>query len=185
MATADHEATADDSSRGPLLMWDCGSVLYDSYELTAFKRQLDAAVLASSRSLSMPHLTASVATTSPVPPTAAAADVQQHHQQARRRRRRRRLPALLRRLFSKVMLRLRLFPATGARGARYRTGDDRTGSPWSGALTSIPEEQSSSSPEMAESPVVEPAQSKLRKTQSERFIGSKAAAPMVQFDVVL
>ncbi|AQL03710.1 hypothetical protein Zm00014a_002682 [Zea mays] len=175
MATADHEAT-DDSSGGPLLVWDCGSMLYDSYELTAFKRQLDAAVLSSSRSLSMPHLTASVATTS-LPTT----DVQQ---QQGRRRRRRRLPALLRRLFSRV-LRLRLFPATGARGAHYWTGDDRTGSPWSGALTSIPEEQSSSSPEMAESPVVEPAQSKLRKTQSERFIGSKAAAPMVQFDVVL
>jgi len=153
--------------------------LVQSYELTAFKRQVDAAVLASSRSLSMPHLTTSVATTSP-PPTAADA---QHHQQARRRRRIRRLPALLRRLFSKV-LRLRLFPATGARGARYRTGDDGTGSPCSGALTSIPEEQSSSSPEMAESPV-EPAQSKLRKTQSERFIGSKTASSMVQFEVVL
>lgn len=177
MATADHEAT-DDSSGGRLLVWDCGSVLYDSYELTAFKRQLDAAVLASSRSLSMPHLTSSVATTSP--PTAA--DVQ-HHQQQARRRRRRRLPALLRRLFSK-MLRLRLFPATGARGARYRPGDDGTGSPWSGALTSIPEEQSSSSPETAESPV-EPASSNLRKTQSERFIGSKTASSMVQFEVVL
>jgi hypothetical protein len=183
MATADHEATpTDDSSGGRLLVWDCGSVLYDSYELTAFKRQLDAAVLASSRSLSMPHLTASVATPSP-PPTAAEA---QHHQQARRRRRRRLLPALLRRLFSKV-LRLRLFPATaGARGARYLTGDDGTGSPWSGALTSIPEEQSSSSPEMAEFPRVdEPAQSKLRKTQSECFIGSKTASSMVQFEVVL
>lgn len=64
------------------------------------------------------------------------------------------LRQLLQRLFSKVMLRLRLFPATGARGARYRTGDDGTGSPWSGALTSIPEEQSSSSPEMADSPML-------------------------------
>lgn len=181
MATADHGATDDDSSRGRLLLWDCGSVLYDSYELTAFKRQLDAAVLASSRSLSMPHLI--TATTSP-PTAAAAADAQHHQQQARRRGKRRRLPALLRRLFSKV-LRLRLFPATGARGGRYRTADDGTGSPWSGALTSIPEEHSSSSPEMAESPVVDHAQSKLRKTQSERFIGSKTASSMVQFEVVL
>ncbi|CAD6336697.1 unnamed protein product [Miscanthus lutarioriparius] len=118
------------------------------------------------------------------PPTAADAQAQHHQQQARQRRRIRRLPVLLRRLFSKV-LRLRLFPATGARGARYRTGDDGTGSPCSGALTSIPEEQSSSSPEMAESPPVEPAQSKLRKTQSERFIGSKTASSMVQFEVVL
>ena len=118
------------------------------------------------------------------PPTAADAQAQHHQQQARQRRRIRRLPVLLRRFFSKV-LRLRLFPATGARGARYPTGDDGTGSPCSGALTSIPEEQSSSSPEMAESPPVEPAQSKLRKTQSERFIGSKTASSMVQFEVVL
>ncbi|KAJ1259233.1 hypothetical protein BS78_10G138900 [Paspalum vaginatum] len=176
MATADHGAT-DDSSGG--LVWDCGSALYDSYELTAFKSQLDAAV---SRSLSMPHLTAGVAT------AAADHDVQQH-QQARRRRRRRRLPALLRRVFSKV-LRLRLMlPAMGQRGARYhhRTGDDGAGSPWSGALTSIPEEQSSSSPEMGASSPVDPAggPSKLRKTQSERFVGSKSASSVVQFEVVL
>jgi hypothetical protein len=39
---------------------------------------------------------------------------------------------------------------------------------------------------MAEFPRVdEPAQSKLRKTQSECFIGSKTASSMVQFEVVL
>lgn len=35
-------------------VWDCGSTLYDSFELNSFKRQLDSAI--SSRSLSMPHL---------------------------------------------------------------------------------------------------------------------------------
>lgn len=171
MAMADHEAT-DYTSGAKLLVWDCGSVLYDSYELAAFTRQLDAAVLACGRSLSMPHLTAAT------PPPAAVQLLQ-----SAGRRRKRRLPALLRRLFSKV-LRLRLSPGP-ARGAPYRTGDDGTGSPWSGALTSIPEEQSSSSPEMGSSSPVEPGTSALRKTQSERFVGSKTASSVVQFEVVL
>ncbi|KAJ7945025.1 protein SEH1 [Quillaja saponaria] len=37
-------------------VWDCGSTLYDSFELKSFKRQLDSAILASTRTLSMPHL---------------------------------------------------------------------------------------------------------------------------------
>lgn len=173
MAMADHEAAGDYTSGAKLLAWDCGSALYDSYELAVFTRQLDAAVLACGRSLSMPHLAA--ATTPPL------AGVQL---QGAGRRRKRRLPALLRRLFSKV-LRLRLSPGP-ARGAPYRTRDeDGAGSPWSGALTSIPEEQSSSSPEMGSSSPVEPGRSALRKTQSERFVGSKTASSIVQFEVVL
>ncbi|XP_074342040.1 uncharacterized protein LOC141679435 [Apium graveolens] len=37
-------------------VWDCGSSLYDSFELKSFERQLDSAI-SSARSLSMPHLT--------------------------------------------------------------------------------------------------------------------------------
>ncbi|CAN6201469.1 unnamed protein product [Urochloa humidicola] len=171
---ADHEA-AGYSSGARLLLWDCGSALYDSYELAAFTRQLDAAVLTRGRSLSMPHLTAAAP-----PPGYAQLQGAGHY-----RRRRRRLPALLRRLFSKVLrLRLPSSPLGARGGAPYRTADDGAGSPWSGALTSIPEEQSSSSPEAGASPVV-PGATALRKTQSERFIGSKTAATVVQFDVVL
>lgn len=36
------------------VVWDCGSDLYDSFELKSFKRQLDSAI--SVRTLSMPHL---------------------------------------------------------------------------------------------------------------------------------
>ncbi|XP_058223880.1 uncharacterized protein LOC131333396 [Rhododendron vialii] len=36
------------------LVWDCGSSLYDSFELKSFERQLDSAI--ASRTLSMPHL---------------------------------------------------------------------------------------------------------------------------------
>ncbi|KAL3499246.1 hypothetical protein ACH5RR_038339 [Cinchona calisaya] len=35
-------------------VWDCGSSLYDSFELKSFERQLDSAI--NSRTLSMPHL---------------------------------------------------------------------------------------------------------------------------------
>ncbi|XP_004503636.1 uncharacterized protein [Cicer arietinum] len=36
--------------------WDCGSTLYDSYELNSFKHQLNSAIANSPRTLSMPHL---------------------------------------------------------------------------------------------------------------------------------
>jgi hypothetical protein len=171
-----HEPQPTDDSGGggaALVLWDCGSALYDSYELTAFKRQLDAAVLAC-RSISMPHLPAAGAAVQPA-------------------KRGRRLPALLRRFFSKVLLRLR-FPASvrgGRHHGRYRAYDGHghgdysaTGSPWSGALTSIPEE-SGGSPETGLSPPIVAGPSALRRVQSERFIGSKTASPMVPFDVVL
>lgn len=164
------------------LVWDCGSALYDSYELTSFRRQLDAAVFScGGRSLSMPHLTSSSST-------------QQHQQQmpaGRRRRRRRRLPAMLRRLFGKVLLRLR-FPVASraARGGWYdygAHGDGRPGSPWSGALTSIPEESASPENGPSSSPLIDASDgpSALRKAQSERFVGSKTTSSMVQFEVVL
>ncbi|KAL5199779.1 hypothetical protein ABZP36_020982 [Zizania latifolia] len=178
-----HEAVVDDAEScsgsgggAARLVWDSGSALYDSYELTSFRRQLDAALLSCGRSLSMPHM----------PPTAAAAAAQPP---AGRRRRGRRLPALLRRLFGKVLLRLR-FPASrsGFRAHNYNGGhgDGGSGSPWSGALTSIPEE--SASPENSTSPGLADGAggpSALRKAQSERFVASKTASSMVQFEVVL
>ncbi|CAI0441605.1 unnamed protein product [Linum tenue] len=36
-------------------VWDCGSALYDSFELRSFEKQLDSAIN-SGRTLSMPHL---------------------------------------------------------------------------------------------------------------------------------
>lgn len=44
--------SSDDISKHAV--WDCGSSLYDSFELKAFERQLDSAI--ASRTLSMPHL---------------------------------------------------------------------------------------------------------------------------------
>ncbi|CAN4127260.1 unnamed protein product [Withania somnifera] len=48
------EKTPQKMANKPIL-WDCGSSLYDSFELKSFERQLDSAII-SSRSLSMPHL---------------------------------------------------------------------------------------------------------------------------------
>ncbi|KAI8546219.1 hypothetical protein RHMOL_Rhmol07G0100400 [Rhododendron molle] len=44
----------DDHNPTKPLVWDCGSSLYDSFELKSFERQLDSAI--ASRTLSMPHL---------------------------------------------------------------------------------------------------------------------------------
>uniref|UniRef100_A0A0E0LC61 Uncharacterized protein n=1 Tax=Oryza punctata TaxID=4537 RepID=A0A0E0LC61_ORYPU len=184
-AVVDQDGGGGGTAAAAALVWDCGSALYDSYELTSFRRQLDAAVFScGGRSLSMPHLSSTPSPTQ-----------QQQMPAGRRRRRRRRLPALLRRLFGNVLLRLR-FPVASraARGGWYdygAHGDGRPGSPWSGALTSIPEE--SASPENgppSSSPLVDAGSggdgpSALRKAQSERFVGSKTASSMVQFDVVL
>ncbi|XP_026434887.1 uncharacterized protein LOC113332558 [Papaver somniferum] len=39
-------------------IWDANSSLYDTFELNSFRRQLDAAIISSARSQSMPHLSA-------------------------------------------------------------------------------------------------------------------------------
>lgn len=38
------------------VIWDCGSTLYDSFELNSFQKQLDSAIINSTRTLSMPRL---------------------------------------------------------------------------------------------------------------------------------
>ncbi|KAL6536373.1 hypothetical protein OROGR_012945 [Orobanche gracilis] len=49
------------------LIWDCGSSLYDSFELKSFEKQLDAAI--TSRTLSMPHLSDRRRFSPPPPPS--------------------------------------------------------------------------------------------------------------------
>ncbi|XP_030530274.2 uncharacterized protein LOC115740819 [Rhodamnia argentea] len=60
------------------VVWDCGSALYDSFELKSFKRQLDSAI--SARTLSMPHLPDRRAFPLPPPPPAAQQQQQQQPQ---------------------------------------------------------------------------------------------------------
>ncbi|KAM7525853.1 hypothetical protein LguiA_015755 [Lonicera macranthoides] len=59
-----HHQSEKGSSRPPV--WDCGSSLYDSFELKSFERQLDSAIT-STRTLSMPHLTSSSSYKQPQP----------------------------------------------------------------------------------------------------------------------
>ncbi|XVF10442.1 hypothetical protein REPUB_Repub07fG0183400 [Reevesia pubescens] len=54
------------TQEGKHLLWDCGSTLYDSFELNSFRRQLDSAI--HSRTMSMPHLVDSRAPPPPPPP---------------------------------------------------------------------------------------------------------------------
>lgn len=51
---AEKNHTQHQGQKGKLLVWDCDSNLYDSFELNSFKRQLDSAI--HSRTMSMPHL---------------------------------------------------------------------------------------------------------------------------------
>jgi len=53
-----HLATKSSSSYATTNVWDCGSTLYDSFELNSFQRQLHSAIVNSpvTRSLSMPRL---------------------------------------------------------------------------------------------------------------------------------
>ncbi|XP_059285885.1 uncharacterized protein LOC132039417 [Lycium ferocissimum] len=53
--TKERQLSSDSSNMfGKSLIWDCGSSLYDSFELKSFERQLDMAI--ASRTMSMPHL---------------------------------------------------------------------------------------------------------------------------------
>ncbi|KAF8412139.1 hypothetical protein HHK36_000095 [Tetracentron sinense] len=48
------EQNSNQSEEAKSLLWDCGSSLYDSFELKSFERQLDSAIV--SRTSSMPRL---------------------------------------------------------------------------------------------------------------------------------
>ena len=50
------EKSEEEEEEAKSRIWDCDSSLYDSFELKSFKRQLDSAIVSSSRTFSMPHL---------------------------------------------------------------------------------------------------------------------------------
>ncbi|KAF5730064.1 hypothetical protein HS088_TW20G00434 [Tripterygium wilfordii] len=49
-----NQSQSQESLKDHRKVWDCGSTLYDSFELNSLKRQLDSAIV--SRTLSMPHI---------------------------------------------------------------------------------------------------------------------------------
>ncbi|XP_062027789.1 uncharacterized protein LOC133743773 [Rosa rugosa] len=133
-------------------VWDCGSSLYDSFELNLFKRELDSAI--SCRTMSMPHLSDRRAPLPQQPPPAVVA----------------KKPSKLSRSLNKL-LRSVFKPKTSS-GPIFRVQEqsNKTKDGFyvvydkSGALTTIPEvvphEFSGFSPEIG---------SLVRRTGSERF----------------
>ncbi|CAL9054243.1 uncharacterized protein LOC103987057 [Musa acuminata AAA Group] len=135
------------------LAWDCGSSLYDSFELKSFMRQLDSAIAA--RCMSMPHL-------SETPPPALAPP----------RKKRSRFSRSVQKLLRSV---LRMKSMFGVQLQSHGHQEQALHAAYlrSGPLESIPEvcEKETASPETDRA---------VRKTVSERFTAStvKPLAPI-------
>lgn len=110
-------------------VWDCGSSLYDSFELNSFKRQLDSAI--SCRTMSMPHLSdrrrADPLPPGPPPPKQTPASVNKKSSKISRS-----LNKLLRSVFKSRSPVFRVKEQSGQDG--FLVVYDK-----SGALTTIPE----------------------------------------------
>ncbi|CAA7028364.1 unnamed protein product [Microthlaspi erraticum] len=153
-------------------VWDCGSSLYDSFELNSFKRQLDSAISASSaRTMSMSHLPDrrlppldSLSPKSYPPPATTSSSVAKKHSNKISRSLQRFLKSVFRpkqhqSLSSSSTPSSPVYKAAGHRGGdkdRYYVVYDKSGS-----LTTIPE-----STEREVGPEIS---SLVRKTVSERF----------------
>ncbi|KAI6701981.1 hypothetical protein NL676_011117 [Syzygium grande] len=150
-------------------VWDCGSALYDSFELKSFERQLDSAI--SARTLSMPHLPGRRALPLPPPqpqpqpqPRTAAPTAAKKHSRISRT-----IQKLLRSVFKTKPCSTPAFGVVGDRCSRAVVGqDDRfyVVCNKSGALTTIPE-----APEVEYLGKLSPPEMDrfVRKTASERL----------------
>ncbi|RWW38436.1 hypothetical protein BHE74_00056327 [Ensete ventricosum] len=130
------------------LVWDCGSSLYDSFELKCFMQQLDSAI--ASRTMSMPHLSRS---SHPPPP------------QARKK------PSKLFRSLHRLLRSVLHVPSMLKVQVRSHEHKDRTPHQKPGRLASIPE---TSEKEAAASPEI---RASVRKTMSARFTRATAPPP--------
>lgn len=153
-------------------VWDCGSSLYDSFELSSFKRQLDSAISASStRTMSMSHLPDrrlppldSLSPEYPPPPATTSSSGAKKHSNKISRSLQRFLKSVFRpkqhqSLSSSSTPSSPVYKAAGHGGGdkdRYYVVYDKSGS-----LTTIPE-----STEREVGPEIN---SLVRKTVSERF----------------
>ncbi|KAF8033309.1 hypothetical protein BT93_D2038 [Corymbia citriodora subsp. variegata] len=147
-------------------VWDCGSALYDSFELKSFNRQLDSAI--SARTLSMPHLPDRRALPAPPPPPLFP---QPQPKPAAKKRSgiSRSIQKLLRSVFKTKPSPTPAFGA-GDRYSRAAGGGDGFYVLYdkSGALTTIPE-----APEVEFLGKLSPEMDRfVRKTASERFAPS-------------
>ncbi|KAF8103328.1 hypothetical protein N665_0188s0266 [Sinapis alba] len=164
-------------------VWDCGSSLYDSFELNSFKRQLDSAISASSaRTMSMSHLPDrrlpllnSLSPESPLPPspvTSCSSSGNKKHSNKISRSLQRFLRSVFRPKHHQTLSSSSSTPSSPAyKGAghggvgdkdRYYVVYDKSGS-----LTTIPES--------TEKEVGPEINSLVRKTVSERFPATRVA----------
>ncbi|ONK56425.1 uncharacterized protein A4U43_C10F8500 [Asparagus officinalis] len=123
-------------------IWDCDSALYDSFELISFKRQLDSALIASSRCLSLPRL--------------SDPDLNQISQAPKKEKKRSKVGRLIRSLFR----------LSGKNSDRVLNVEDSKSTNCDGVnLPTIPEEYSAAGVDLLEFDL----SSAVRKTISERF----------------
>ncbi|WOH12271.1 hypothetical protein DCAR_0831773 [Daucus carota subsp. sativus] len=146
-------------------VWDCGSSLYDSFELKSFERQLDSAI-SSARSLSMPHLTDTRRFPQP--------DSGQHQTQYDPPQISSKKSSKISRSFNKLMrtlFRTKQSPSTLFRVQSQRAYHDRVYDRY-GALTTIPEVSENANAgdyEGGFSPEMRSASNLVERSASERF----------------
>ncbi|XP_074561522.1 uncharacterized protein LOC141817793 [Curcuma longa] len=153
-------------------VWDCGSSLYDSFELNSFMLRLDSAI-ASSRCLSMPHSSSSssyaAAAASTAPPQSS-------------RRKRFRLAKSVQKLVQSVLrLNRSVFGAPRVRSHDQHAGLYCDGEVLrSGRLEAIPEvcEKELAAAASASPGMDYDADAAVRKASSERFAAGATAAAM-------
>ncbi|KAK2966493.1 hypothetical protein RJ640_019022 [Escallonia rubra] len=150
-AQAEKQGHAAKGNKQQRPVWDCGSSLYDSFELKSFERQLDSAIT-SSRTLSMPHLS-SRQSRPPPPPQKPQSPPKKSSKISRS------LQKLLRSVFRpKQQTTTAVFRVEERSRDGFYVVYDRSG----GGLSTIPEapETAALSPEM---------KSLARRTASDRF----------------
>ncbi|KAG6485707.1 uncharacterized protein LOC122011819 [Zingiber officinale] len=168
-------AIAEDRDVNKRQVWDCGSSLYDSFELNSFMLRLDSAI-SSSRCLSMPHSSSSSSFSS----AAAAASMAQPQSS---RRKRSRLAKSVQKLVQSVLrLNRSVFGAP-----RVRSHDQQHAGLYcdgevlrSGRLEAIPEvcEKELAAAASASPGIDYDADATVRKAASERFAAGATAGAM-------
>ncbi|VFQ67706.1 unnamed protein product [Cuscuta campestris] len=135
------------------IMWDCGSSLYDSFELKSFERHLHSAIIVddSARSLSMPHLPDRGRRTIPAPLSQAKGSISPPSSS--------RISRSFQKLLRSVFRHKQTNPA-GASGKQRRQNLVPVPEPSRGAALSTIPEYEALSPEI---------RSLVRRTASERF----------------
>ncbi|KAK2664250.1 hypothetical protein Ddye_002824 [Dipteronia dyeriana] len=147
------------------LVWDCGSSLYDSFELNSFKQQLDSAMV--SRTQSMPRLSDSHHRSAPLPPHPPLPSVPKKSSSSSK------ISRSIQRLLKSV------FKSKQSSGSMLKLKDRSNDEYWilydkTGALTTIPEV-----PELDFGGLSPEINSLVRRTASERISAASLAISCV------